>query len=103
MIAIKPHDDSLLDGGALKVRNYKYRIYPTQAQKEHFARVFGSCRYVWNKILAETIESYQLHQENPECYPKQGVSPYDLSKKLTKLKHTPELSQQRLHQASRCS
>lgn len=27
MIAIKPHDDSLLDGGALKVRNYKYWIY----------------------------------------------------------------------------
>ena len=91
MIAIKPHDDRLLDGGALKVRNYKYRIYPTAIQAEHFAKVFGSCRYVWNKVLEQSIAGYRLHQESPELHHKQSVTPYDLSKQLTKLKQTPEL------------
>ena len=85
------YDASLLDEGSLKVRNYKYRFYPTQAQQEHFARVFGSCRYVWNKVLEQSIERHRLNKEDPTLHPKQDIGPYEFSRELTKMKKAPEL------------
>jgi putative transposase len=35
---------------AMKVR-YRFRFYPTPAQRQTLARVFGSCRYVYNWAL----------------------------------------------------
>lgn len=48
-------------------KGYKFRIYPTEAQKELLAKTFGSCRYLWNTVLAETQREYQeylLAKEN---------------------------------------
>lgn len=38
---------------------YKYRIYPTEAQKELFAKTFGCCRKVYNLMLEKKIQVYQ--------------------------------------------
>ena len=38
----------------------KYRIYPTSEQEVMFAKTFGCCRKVWNLMLADKIESYQI-------------------------------------------
>lgn len=38
----------------------KYRIYPTSEQKVMFAKTFGCCRKVYNLMLADKIESYQV-------------------------------------------
>lgn len=42
-------------------KGYKFRIYPTETQKELFAKTFGSCRYLWNTVLAETQQEYQAY------------------------------------------
>ena len=44
------------DGEAPKMGrrlSYKYRIYPTAAQRRYFAVNFGCCRYVYNHFLSE--------------------------------------------------
>ena len=44
-------------------RAYKYRIYPNKKQKEIIAKTFGSCRFVYNKYLAQRIEMYEKNKE----------------------------------------
>ena len=46
-------------GGAFQ-KGFKYRIYPNQAQQRYLAQVFGACRYVYNRQLAEQQSAYQL-------------------------------------------
>lgn len=43
--------------------SYKFRLYPTQAQEEYFAQVFGSCRFVYNYFLSERIAAYNRTQK----------------------------------------
>ena len=38
---------------------YKYRIYPTNAQKEFFAKCFGCVRFFYNKSLSDMNEIYK--------------------------------------------
>jgi putative transposase len=48
---------------------YKYRIYPTKEQKEFFAKTFGSCRFVWNKMLVEKLYHYEKKNPIPRITP----------------------------------
>ncbi len=32
---------------------FRYRLYPTTEQQRYLAKVFGCCRYVYNRLLAE--------------------------------------------------
>lgn len=57
---------------------YKYRIYPNEKQKELIAQIFGCCRFVYNKYLAQKIELYQTNKES--------LSYVKCTKALTKLK-----------------
>lgn len=43
----------------MKVR-YQFRIYPTNEQKQTFARVFGACRFVYNWALKLRKDSYNI-------------------------------------------
>lgn len=45
-------------------KSYKYRIYPNKQQKEIIAKIFGSCRFVYNKYLSMKIEKYQTSKES---------------------------------------
>ncbi|OUB12036.1 cytosine methyltransferase [Bacillus thuringiensis serovar yunnanensis] len=36
---------------------YKYRIYPNKEQKMIFSKIFGCVRFVYNKMLADRMES----------------------------------------------
>jgi putative transposase len=65
----------------VKVR-YRYRLAPTEAQREHLTHVFGSCRYVFNHMLRVRTDAYF----------KDGVSVgyHESSRRLTALKQTPE-------------
>lgn len=38
---------------------YKFRLYPTTAQREQISRNFGCCRYVFNHFLAQMQEQYK--------------------------------------------
>lgn len=60
------------------LKSYKYRIMPSDAQKEIIEHHFGCCRLVWNLALAAKIAAYDANKTN--------VSRYDLQKQLLDLK-----------------
>ena len=47
------------------LKAYKYRIYPNNEQKVFFAKTFGCVRFIYNRMLADRIQNYKEHQENP--------------------------------------
>jgi putative transposase len=38
---------------------YKFRLYPNQEQALFFAKSFGCCRFIFNKMLGDKIEHYK--------------------------------------------
>lgn len=46
------------------LKAYKYRIYPNQEQQSFFAKTFGCVRFIYNKMLADRIQSYKESQES---------------------------------------
>lgn len=63
-------------------KSFKYRIYPSNQQKEMFAKTFGCCRFVYNSLL---------NWRNTE-YTTKGIKiNYNhTSSKLTEIKKNPE-------------
>jgi putative transposase len=57
---------------------YKFRIYPNAAQQKVMSKIFGCCRFVFNRFLAERIEAYKAD--------KKTVSRFEQDKNLTVLK-----------------
>ncbi len=51
------------------LKAYKYRIYPTDAQTVFFAKTFGCCRFVWNKMLEEKQDAYKKKERIPRPTP----------------------------------
>lgn len=41
------------------IRAYKYRLYPTDEQKQILCEYFGSVRFVWNSMLEANINEYR--------------------------------------------
>lgn len=41
------------------IKGFKYRIYPTEEQEIQLSKTFGSCRFVYNQLLAKKIELYK--------------------------------------------
>lgn len=44
------------------LKGYKFRIYPNKLQQEYLAKVFGSCRFVYNYFLDRTIKEYEKYK-----------------------------------------
>ena len=40
-------------------KGYKYELYPNKEQKEYLEKIFGSCRRVYNDLLAIQIEKHK--------------------------------------------
>ena len=74
------------------VKGFKYPIYPTESQKELFAKTFGSCRYVWNRALAQAKFEYEYYltvkdtNQNTKML-KPNVSGYGFVNKLVSYKN----------------
>jgi putative transposase len=73
------------------IKGYRFRIYPTEAQKELFAKTFGSCRYIYNRLLAEAKTEYEAYKQLCKTsttteHKKPSVSAFSLVKKLTLIK-----------------
>ncbi|MGF7126311.1 transposase [Natronobacillus azotifigens] len=49
---------------------YKFRIYPTKEQALLIHRTFGCVRFVYNKMLAERIETYETLKKDKEAVKK---------------------------------
>lgn len=52
---------------------YKFRLYPTQEQKQLLAKTFGCVRFVYNKMLAERKEIYEQFKDDKEALKKQKL------------------------------
>lgn len=44
------------------IRTFRYRIYPTAAQKAYFAKAFGCCRYAYNFYVREHERMWEEEQ-----------------------------------------
>ena len=42
---------------------YKFRLYPNEEQRIYLAKTFGCTRFVYNKMLAERIKSYEENKD----------------------------------------
>lgn len=74
-------------------RGYKFRIYPTPAQAQFFAKAFGCNRFVWNHFLNERKEFYLKVQEAEKSGVKdrkRSLGYSDNAKALTKLKKSAD-------------
>lgn len=45
---------------------YKFRLYPTVEQKIYFSKCFGSVRFIYNKMLANRKELYEIYKDDKE-------------------------------------
>ncbi len=63
-------------------RAYKYRLYPTDEQKQMLAQTFGCARFVYNWALRLRTDGYYERQER--------LSYAQTSARLTELKQQPE-------------
>ena len=66
-------------------KSYKYRIYPTKEQKEFFAKTFGSCRFVWNKMLVEKLYHYEKKNPIPQITPAKYKEEFPFLKEVDSL------------------
>lgn len=45
------------------LKAYKYRIYPNKEQIEYLSKTFGCTRFIYNKMLADRIKSYEENKD----------------------------------------
>ena len=45
------------------LKAYKYRLYPTESQKEYFSNCFGCARFIYNKMLSDKIDHYKENKK----------------------------------------
>lgn len=62
------------------LKAYKYRLYPTDAQKGQLAQFFGCCRFVYNLGLETKIFAYVSAEKSLTCF--------DLTNQMKELKDT---------------
>jgi len=67
------------------LKAYKYRIYPSQAQKEFFEKTFGSCRFVWNKMLEEKLDALRKGKKIPRITPAKYKKDFPFLKEVDSL------------------
>ena len=60
------------------LKSYRYRLYPTEDQKQIMAKTFGCCRFVYNWGISERQKAYREE--------KKYLSTYSLIKRLPELK-----------------
>lgn len=60
------------------LRAYKYRLMPSEKQREQIEQHFGCCRLIWNLALAAKKQAYESNRVN--------LTRYDLQKQLVELK-----------------
>ena len=64
------------------IRSYKVRLYPTKEQEQLMWKHVGSCRFIWNYMLAKQEELYKQGEKH--------LSAFDMMNLLTPLKKQEE-------------
>lgn len=72
---------------------YKFRIYPTDEQALIMRKTFGCVRFVYNKMLAERIETYESLKDDKEALKKvKHPTPAKYKKEFEWLKEVDSLA-----------
>lgn len=66
-------------------RAYRYRIYPDPEQQKQFAKTFGCCRFIYNRMLNNKISWYEKHHEMLRTTPAQYKKEYEWLKEVDSL------------------
>jgi len=66
-------------------RGYRYRIYPDREQRSLFAKTFGCCRFLYNRMLSDKIGWYEKHKEMLQTTPAQYKKEYEWLKEVDSL------------------
>lgn len=64
------------------IKSYKIRLYPTKEQEQLMWKHIGSCRFIWNWMLAKQEELYKQGEKH--------LSAFDMMNLLTPLKKQDE-------------
>ena len=67
------------------LKAYKYRLYPTESQKEYFANCFGCSRFIYNKMLEDKIKHYETTKKTLNNTPAQYKQEYPWLKEVDSL------------------
>lgn len=59
----------------MKLKAFKYRIYPTVEQKELIHQHFGSARWIYNYALNKKMVAYQTEKKSLSCFDIQAEIP----------------------------
>ena len=71
----------------MKIKSFKYKIFPNEEQKILISKHFWASRFVWNYFLNERKEYYLKNKEDIEAKRiKWWLNYYDNAKELTLLK-----------------
>lgn len=63
----------------------KYRLYPTEQQKQKFLQTFGCCRKIWNLMLSDKIDYYKANKKLLQTTPAQYKKDYPYLKEVDSL------------------
>ena len=66
-------------------RAYRYRICPDREQRRLFAKTFGCCRFLYNRMLSDKISWYGEHKEMLRTTPAQYKNEYTWLKEVDSL------------------
>ncbi len=67
------------------LKAYEYRIYPDAEQMQFFAKCFGCVRFVYNRMLSDRIEHYNLTGKSLNNTPAQYKSEFTWLKEVDSL------------------
>ena len=70
----------------IKNKAYCFRLYPTKDQQIYFSKVFGSVRFIYNKMLSDKIDYYNA------CGKQLDVTPASYKKEFSFLKEVDSLA-----------
>ena len=56
---------------------HKYRLYPTEEQKNKINQTIGSARFIYNKMLEDKIKYYEAHKNSLNNTPAQYKKEYE--------------------------
>ena len=72
-------------------KGFKYRIYPNKEQEIYLAKIFGSCRFVYNRLLSDSNKEYEDSKLDTTVKKKLKLGGFDMINKLQVIKHNPEI------------
>ena len=64
------------------VKAYKFRLYPTEEQKNKINQTIGSARFIYNKMLEDKINYYNEHKKSLNNTPAQYKNEYEFLKEV---------------------